>query len=426
MVGAGLTGLWTAYYLKQLDRSLNVAIVEARFAGFGASGRNGGWLTNSVTGGVEQYRATHGVEAASRQQAALTESVYEVVSVARREEIDADIHLGGELRVATNRAQLNRVRAQLAASSRWPGTDWEELSESDVTARVDIPGALGGMWQPHCATIQPAKLVDGLASVVEELGVQIFEDSPVEEIRAGTARTALGSVRAGSVIRATEGFTARLPGQRRTWLPMNSSMIATQPLSPDMWQEIGWQRREALANEAHAYIYAQRTADDRIALGGRGVPYRYASRFDSDGHTPDSTVEALRGVLATLFPAAKGVPVAQAWSGVLAVPRDWSPTVTYDPSTGLGCAGGYVGTGVTATNLAGRTLADLILGRDSDLTTLPWIDHRAQRWEVEPLRWLGVAAIYAAYRAADRAERDGRTTTSRWARVADVVTGRGA
>ncbi|KRF21802.1 FAD-binding oxidoreductase [Phycicoccus sp. Soil803] len=426
VVGAGLTGLWTAYYLKKLDMSLRVAVLEARFAGFGASGRNGGWLTNSVTGGLDQYLATHGEDAAARQQAALTKSVYEVMTVARREAIEADINPGGELIVATNRAQLGRVKAELAASSRSPGTDWEALSAPDVTARVDIPGVLGGMWHPHCATIHPAKLVAGLASVVEGLGVRIYEDSPVEEIRPGSARTAIGSVRAVSVIRATEGFTTRLQGQRRTWLPMNSSMIATQPLPPEVWQEIGWHRREALADASHVYMYAQRTADDRIALGGRGIPYRFASRFDVDGQTPASTVAALQRVLATLFPAAQRVPVAQAWSGVLAVPRDWSSTVTYDPATGFGHAGGYVGTGVTATNLAGRTLADLILGRESDLTTLPWVGHRAQRWEVEPLRWLGVAAIYAAYRAADRAERDGRPSTSRWARIADAVAGRGA
>ena len=118
------------------------------------------------------------------------------------------------------------------------------------------------------------------------------------------------------------------------------------------------------------------------------------------------------------------MPVAHAWSGVLAVPRDWSATVAFDHSTGLGHAGGYVGTGVTATHLAGRTLADLVLRRDTAVTRLPWVGHRSRRWEIEPLRWIAVHGLYAAYRAADRVEATGRRdTTARIARAANLVSG---
>ena len=118
------------------------------------------------------------------------------------------------------------------------------------------------------------------------------------------------------------------------------------------------------------------------------------------------------------------MPIDHAWAGVLGVPRDWSATVGLDRASGLGWAGGYVGTGVTATNLAGRTLRDLVLGYDTELTRLPWSGHRSRKWEPEPLRWLAVQGIYAAYRAADRAEFRGRPTTSPLARVADLVAGR--
>jgi glycine/D-amino acid oxidase-like deaminating enzyme len=208
---------------------------------------------------------------------------------------------------------------------------------------------------------------------------------------------------------------------------MNSSLVVTEPLPAQVWDAIGWAGRETLGDFAHVYMYAQRTADDRIAFGGRGKPYRFASAVDADGIMPAETVAALRGLLAEFFPALGDVRVDHAWSGVLGVPRDWSATVSYDRLTGLGHAGGYVGTGVTATNLAGRTLADLVLRRDTELTTLPWVNHRARRWEPEPLRWLGVQAMYAAYRAADRAEGTaggpGRATTSPWARIADLVSG---
>jgi glycine/D-amino acid oxidase-like deaminating enzyme len=200
-------------------------------------------------------------------------------------------------------------------------------------------------------------------------------------------------------------------------------MVVTAPLPPSVWDAIGWAGREVLGDAAHAYIYAQRTADDRIAIGGRGVPYRFGSRHDVDGATPGGTVSALVAALERLFPAVRGVAVDHAWSGVLGVPRDWSATVGLDRATGLAWAGGYVGTGVAATNLAGRTLADLVLDRATGLTTLPWVDHRVRRWEPEPLRWLGVRALYTAYRAADRAERT-RPTTSPLATLADRISGR--
>lgn len=424
IVGGGYTGLWTTYYLKQHEPGLRIAVLEARFAGFGASGRNGGWLTNSVTGGLEQYVERHGREGARRQQVAANESVDEVIRVAADEGIDAGIRRGGELLVARNPAQLARAHAEAATAEEWPETGWVGLDATQVTDRIGIPGTLGGAWQPHCAVLQPAALAAGLARAVERLGVEIFEDTTALAIEPGLVRTPHGDVTARHVIRATEGFTADVRGQHRTWLPMNSSLIVTDPLPDRTWDQIGWTESEALGDTAHVYIYAQRTADGRIAIGGRGVPYLFGSRTDADGRTPQTTIDSLTSLLHDFFPATRGTRIAHAWSGVLGVPRDWSATVAYDRATGLGHAGGYVGTGVTSTNLAGRTLADLVLERDSDLVTLPWVGHRARKWEVEPLRYLGVSAIYGAYRRADAVESRGITSTSRWARMADVIAGR--
>ena len=421
IVGAGYTGLWTAYYLKTLQPDLRIAVLEQRFAGFGASGRNGGWLTNSVTGGRERYGRTAG----SALQRALNESVDEVIAIAGREGIDADIVKGGELEVARTPAQWARLRAAAAAEREWPHTDVEEMDAGAAASRIAIDGVRGAIWHPHCARVHPAKLVSGLAATVERLGVPIFEDTRVMRIEPGRAVTERGVVRAQHVIRATEGFTADLHGEHRTWLPMNSSMIVTDPLSASAWEAIGWAGRETLGDFAHVYMYAQRTADDRIAFGGRGVPYRFGSRVDTDGETQPRTIAALAGLLYDFFPAAADAPIAHAWAGVLGVPRDWAATVGLDPATGLGWAGGYVGTGVTATNLAGRTLADLVLGRDTDIVRLPWVGHRAKRWEIEPLRWLAVTAIYSAYRAADRAEASGSSDrTSVFAKGADLIAGR--
>ena len=160
-------------------------------------------------------------------------------------------------------------------------------------------------------------------------------------------------------------------------------------------------------------------------MGGRGVPYRFGSRTDNDGATAASTVTGLTRLLHERFPAARDAGIAHAWAGVLGVPRDWCATVGLDEHTGLGWAGGYVGDGVTTSNLAGRTLRDLVLGHRTELTQLPWVGREVRRWEPEPARWLGVRSIYRAYRWADAHEsRSAVATTSRVARLADTVAGR--
>lgn len=424
IVGAGYTGLWTAYALKQQRPDLSIVIIEQRHAGYGASGRNGGWLTNAITGGRDQYVERHGRDAAERFQRAMNETVDEVIRVAGAEQIDADIQQGGEFTVAYTPAQEQRLRRFAASEQRWRSTDLELLESDAARAKINVSATRAATWHPHAARIQPAKLASGLARVVEGLGVQIYERTRAVEIAPHRVRTTHGTVSAEYVVRATEGFTANLTGLKRLWLPMNSSLIATEPLPQSVWDELHWKHGEVLGDMAHVYMYAQRTADDRIAIGGRGVPYRYGSRTDTDGRTPEVTVETLRGILQRFFPVTRGTLIDHVWSGVLGVPRDWSATVGLDRETGIAWGGGYVGTGVTSTNLAGRTIADLILGNESDLVTLPWVNHRVRKWEPEPLRWLATRGLYAAYGVADRSESHGRGSTSPIASVADVVTGR--
>jgi glycine/D-amino acid oxidase-like deaminating enzyme len=413
IVGAGYTGLWTAYYLAALRPDLRIVVLEAAFAGYGASGRNGGWVTAELPGSRERYaRAAGGTAGVDALEAELRSTVDEVGRVCEAESIACDFVKGGRLSVATTPSQLARLRAGLTAiREHGDGDDvYQFLSRDETRERVNVAGALGGLYAPASARIQPAALAAGIAAAAERRGVEIYEATPVSAIEpapgqeGAVARTEFGDVRARSVLRCTEGYTAALPGLRRALLPMNSHMVVTEPLDGAAWQEIGWAACETLGDEAHAYMYAQRTADGRIALGGRGVPYRFASATDHLGMTDQSTVAALTGVLRRLFPAAAGAQIAHAWCGVLGVPRDWCATVTYQPASGLGWAGGYTGHGVAAANLAGRTLADLVTGEPSSLTRLPWVGHRSRAWEPEPARWAGVHGLYALYRLADRLE----------------------
>ncbi len=299
------------------------------------------------------------------------------------------------------------------------------LDREATLRRVRVAGALGSRFQPGAARIQPAKLARGLAEAVERLGVPIYERTAVTELRPAQVVTATGSVRAPLIVRATEGFTPQLPGMRRTWLPMNSAMIVTDPLPERLWDELGWAGFETLGDAAHGYVYAQRTADGRVAIGGRGVPYRFGSRTDNAGRTQDATIAMLGAMLGRLFPPLRGAPIAHAWCGVLGVPRDWCATVGLDRRTGAAWAGGYVGLGLASSNLAGRTMRDLILDRETALTALPWVDRTVRTWEPEPLRWLGVHSLYRIYHAADALERRGGSgRTSSLARFADAVAGR--
>ncbi len=426
IVGGGFTGLWTAYELKRAQPDLEIVVLEREFAGFGASGRNGGWLSSGFAASREQLAVAHGRDAVLGLQRAMRQTIDEVIGVCQREGIDADIVKHGVMRVARNPAQHARLADVVAAEREWDHTpdDVVELDAAGVAARLRVDGALSGTWSPHCARVQPAKLVQGLAAAVERAGVTICEGTAVSEIRPGSAVSDRGTVTARHVLACLEGFTASLRGQKRTWLPLNSAMVVTEPLPDDAWGVIGWDGAELLGDQAHAYIYAQRTADGRIALGGRGVPYRYGSRTDVNGQTQEKTVRQLVDVLHRVFPAAHDAVIDHAWCGVLGVPRDWSPTVRLDPATGIGTAGGYVGNGVATSNLAGRTLRDLVLGHDTELTRLPWVGRDARRWEPEPLRYIGAHLVYSLYRAADHREDRGGAETSFVARVADRLSGR--
>jgi glycine/D-amino acid oxidase-like deaminating enzyme len=422
IVGAGFTGLWTAYELKRASPSLEVVVLEAEIAGFGASGRNGGWVLGELAGSPERWARRGGRDAVLALRRAIAATVVQIGEVIEREQIRCDFVRGGTLQVAQTELQLERLRALVAHDRAWGTEDSALLDAGAAADRVAVDGVLGARYFPHCARVQPAALARGLADAAERLGVTIYEHTPVSRIDPGAAHAGERVVRARHVVRATEGYTGRLHGLGRVLLPMNSSMIVTEPLPASTWTTLGWGGRETLSDGHRRYVYLQRTADDRIAIGGRGKPYRYGSASDREGPLPVGTVEALRGRLARLFPQLAGVGVADRWHGVLGVPRDWAPAVGLDRQTGLGWAGGYVGEGVAAAQLAGRTLRDLVLGCDTELTRLPWVGPLARRWEPEPFRYLGVHTVNALLAAADRREDlSGRPSIA--ARLAGVISG---
>ena len=406
IVGGGLTGLWTAWSLLQAAPGTRVAVLEREIAGFGASGRNGGWCSALFPTSAAGLEARHGRDAAIAMRRAMVETVDEVGRAASAAGIDCDYAKGGTVVYARSALQARAARAELDEAARF-GVDALEWWGPD---RVHAAGALGAVVDPACARVHPAKLVRGLARAVEAAGGRILERTAVEAVepagagRGARAVSAAGTVDADVVVVATEGYTPGLRGMRRRILPLYSLMIATEPLPPSVWDEIGLEHGQTFSDGRHLIIYGQRTADDRFAFGGRGARYHWGSAIRPGYDRVDRVFRHLRRTLGELFPVIGDAAVTHAWGGPLGVPRDWHAGVGLDRASGIAWAGGYVGDGLSTTNLAGRTLADLVLGVDSDLTALPWVGHRSPDWEPEPLRFIGANAGLVAMTAADAEE----------------------
>ncbi len=419
IVGGGYTGLWTAYYLLERDPSMSVLVLEAERVGFGASGRNGGWVSALYPVGPTTLARAHGAPSTRDLLAALRESVEEVGRVAVAEAIDCGFTTGGTVVVARGPAQCARARQEVVESAHWgTGTVW--LDHGAAAERLDVAGLDGATFNPNCARVQPFHLVRGVAAAVERRGGVIREGSRVGSLAEGRVTLENGAtVRARHVIRATEAWSSQLPGGRRAVAPVYSLVVATEPLPETMWEQIGLRRHETFSEHRHLVVYGQRTSDGRLVFGGRGAPYHFGSAINPSFDHDPGVHAALRRELHDLLPVTAGVVFSHAWGGPLGIARDWHPSVSHDPRTGLGQAGGYVGDGVALTNLAGRTLADLVAGRRTPLTELPWVQHRSRSWEPEPLRWLGINAGLRVAELADREE----ARTGRPARLARVLSG---
>lgn len=424
IIGGGYTGLWTAYYLKQHQPDLDIAVFEAVTVGFGASGRNGGWCMG-LAWGIDGLLARPDTR---RQGVALLKAMHETVDevgrVCQAENIDAHYAKGGTLTVATLPFRVESLQARVKQFHELGFTDedYAWLPEAESKARIGCSRNFGAAYTSHCAAIHPARLVRGLGEVVRGQGVKIFELTPALDLEPGRVRTPHGMVKAKVVLRATEGYTESLASQKRRVLPLYSMMVATEPLPESVWAEIGLTQRETFGDGRRVVIYGQRTLDDRLAFGGR-AGYYFGSERKPVIDPADPMLDRVERNLRELFPVLEGHRVTHRWGGLMGVSRTWRPSVSFDRETGLGMAGGYVGEGVAASNLAGRMLADLVADRKTDLTRLAWVNDAARRWEPEPLRWLGAKAIQFFGDRADLEELQTGQPSKVWGRLFAQVLG---
>jgi glycine/D-amino acid oxidase-like deaminating enzyme len=407
IVGGGFGGLWTAYYLKAADPSLRVTVVEAEIAGFGAAGRNGGFVSAGIAGSGARYARRHGWDSVLRAERETQHGVDEIGRVVSEEGIDCGYLKEGAMTLATTEPQVQRLRARVEAKHGFGlGPEDVRLLTAEECADL-IPGAAGvvaGTFTPHCARVDPARLARGLADACERLGVKIHEQSPAERLGPHVVQCRDGRISADVVVRATESYTIRERGERRKFLPLYSLMIATEPLPQDTWDELGWRDGLGLQDMRHLYYYANRTVDGRIALGGRGAPYRLTNPVSPRNERDAGVYERLCETLREAFPAAAQARITHHWGGSLAVPRDWCMRTTFDRKTGLGFVGAFGGHGVVAANISGRTMRDLVLDQRTELTSLPWVGHHTRNWEPEPIRFVASRLIARTLDASDAYE----------------------
>jgi glycine/D-amino acid oxidase-like deaminating enzyme len=413
IIGAGYTGLWTAWYLKKHAPDLDIVIVESEIAGFGASGRNGGWCSAYVSGLEAQMEKPATRQQAIALQHLMFDTVSEVGRVCDAESIDCHFADEGHVSAAVLPSHLRRDREHVDDMHEKGFTDdFRWLNEREVREKVNIDGALGGFYMPHCAAIQPALLARGLAEVLEQRGVRIYEQSAATAFDNSSVTTAAGRVLAENVILATEGYSRLLPGLARKLVPFHSMMVATEPLNDAEIEATGLTRRYNWNNGKHLVTYGQLTADRRIAFGHRGR-YLYNGGIQKNFDLSDPDFKLIEEELFRFFPSLRGKRFTHAWGGTMGVSRSLTPAVCFDTESRLGWAGGYFGDGVGAANLAGRTMADLVLGRDTERSHALWVNPEREKalnarlWEPEPIRWLGVQSRARWMKWTDRAETKG-------------------
>ena len=409
VVGAGFSGLWTAHHLKSIDPGLDVMVIDARQPGFGASGRNGGWCSAIFPVPLGDLAQRHGNGAALRQQQAMVTAVDSIGDFLRSRGVDAGWARGGTLTVATNAAQKSRLLDGLESRGRLGLDDHRWLDAGELGSRVHVQGALGAVFDPDCAALNPQALVDGLVDDVMQRSVRVHGDTKVVRIGNGYVETlGVGGhcfVTARRVVLASEAWNSAFPRRRRTVVPLYSYVVATEPLTSDVLGSIGWSGRETLSEGRNMVTYAQRTADGRVVFGGRGAPYAFGSDIHSSRDVNDRVHRDVIATMHELFPALAGARITHRWGGPLGVPRDWHPSVHEDPRTGATVVGGYTGDGVALSWLAGLIAAHRVAGSDHDFLGLPMNGHVPRRWEPEPLRWAGINAGLLTTRLADAVER---------------------
>ena len=404
IVGGGFTGLSSAYHLKKAEPNLRIALLESEVIGFGASGRNGGF-NMTLFGLTMQITAFRFSKAKTKEAHLYMERAVDYLrDLVSELKIDCDYEHPGFLRVATSEKYKKRIlhEMNLAHELGIDGIEWLEKDQTREQVRSSM--YLGAWWEPRCGILNPAKLAWGWADVIRPMGVEVYENTPVAEIirESGKLRleTPKAVVRANKVVMATNAWSHFFKELKRKQVPVWTHIVMTEPLNESHFKEIGWQNRQGIEDARNLVHYYRLTVDNRLVMGGRDISLSYGTDMDKDLNPV--TFEGLKKDVAELFPTLKDIKYTHEWGGPVSVPLDMTPAIGYAGDKNVVYSLGTVGHGVSMTQLNGRTVADLILERSTDLTDVFFVNRRTIPWPPEPLRNLAIKAILGYMHWEDR------------------------
>ena len=405
VVGGGFTGLSAAHFLKQEEPGLKIALLEGQVIGYGASGRNGGFSMTLFGMTLSLTARRFGRQKAKEAHHYMERAVDMLQELIERHRIDCDYEHPGFLRVATAGRYRERIlhEIEMARSLGLEGIEW--LDRDRLSEQVASPLYLGAWWEPRCGLLNPAKLAWGWKEVIERQGVEVYEQTPVVEIKReakGKIRLTVpwGEVTAKKLVLATNAYSHLIPQLKSKQAPVWTYIVLTEPLREGHFREIGWSNRQGIEDARDLVHYYRLTADNRLLMGGRDVAMAFGRDMDKDRN--EEVFVGLERDVRSIFPALKDIAFTHRWGGPVSVPVDLAPALGYlgskDTVYSLGC----VGHGVSMTHLNGRTVADLVLGRRTDLTEVFFVNRRTLPWPPEPFRFLASRAVLEFMRWEDR------------------------
>ena len=404
IIGGGFTGLSSAYHIKKAEPDLRVALLESQVIGYGASGRNGGFNMTlfGLTLAITAFRfSKEKAKAAHHYMERAVDYLHTLVTDLK---IDCDYEHPGFLRVATSEKYKRRILKEMELAHELGLEDIEWLDKEQTLQQVRSPMYLGACWEPRCGILNPAKLSWGWTEVIEPMGVEIYENSPVAEITRKNGKIRLdtpnGSVRSDKVVMATNAWSHFFKELKRKQIPVWTYIVLTEPLKEDHFREIGWQNRQGIEDARNLVHYYRLTADNRLVMGGRDVSFSYGKDMDKDLNPV--TFAGLKNDVRELFPVLKNIQFTHEWGGPVSVPLDMAPAIGFAGDKNVVYSLGAVGHGVSMTQLNGRTVSDLILERRTDLTDIFFVNRRTIPWPPEPLRNLTIKTILGYMHWEDR------------------------
>ena len=403
IVGGGFTGVSAAYFLKQLDPSMDVVVLEKDLVGYGASGRNAGFSMTLFGFSMQMTRLRFGKDQAVEAHRYMNEAVSLVQQLVEEHDIDCDYEHNGFMRIATSERYVRRIKKELEFAAKMGIDDMEWMSAEEVAEQVQSPVFRGAAYEPHAALLNPAKLIRGLKDVAEAEGADIYEGSPVTEIDVDNGvvlTTPGGEVHADRAVLATNAYTHLLPLARSKQAPAFTHIILTEPLSDEHFDKIGWENRQGLEDARNMIHYFRLTDDNRLLIGGSDVKIPFGDEMGLDHD--EEVFGQLKEGLDFLFPALSDLEIEHRWGGPVSVTLDMAPAIGEVKGGRLLYSVGCTGHGVSLTHLNGKTLAELITGKTTERTETFFVNRWVPPWPPEPLRFVATQTVRNALRFQDR------------------------